>query len=83
MNKEEKERIIAENFEGGIELPDELLEHIAGGVFDQEAIAWTRENYGRLKRYGVSLPDALEMLGEGSTDYEEVLRYVEENWDNL
>jgi hypothetical protein len=31
----------------------------------------------------VSLPDALEMLGEGSTDYEEVLRYVEENWDNL
>ena len=62
---------------------DELLEHIAGGVFDQEAIEWTRENFGRLKRYGVSLPDALEMLGEGSTDYEEVLRYVEENWDNL
>ena len=79
MNTEEKWRIMAENYEDGIELPDELLEHIAGGVFDQEAIAWTRENYGRLKRYGVSLPDALEMLGEGSTDHEEVLRYVEEN----
>lgn len=34
MNTEEKWRIMAENYEDGIELPEELLELVTGGVID-------------------------------------------------
>lgn len=69
----------------GIEIPDELLEHIASGVLSDEIREVLDKALPLLKQKGTSKERALEIfsLAEDPRIRADTLAYIEEIWDTL
>ncbi|MBQ3339202.1 MAG: hypothetical protein IJG82_06390 [Atopobiaceae bacterium] len=69
----------------GIEIPDELLAQIAGGVLSDEIRAVLDQALPLLKQKGTSMERVLEIisLAEDPQLRADTLAYIEEIWDTL
>lgn len=76
---------MADNLFEGIELPDELLEGITGGVLTDEVRNVLDQAIPLLKQKGTTLERALEIfsLTEDQELREDSLAYIKEIWDTL
>ena len=76
---------MADNLFEGIELPDELLEGITGGVLTDEVRNVLDQAIPLLKQKGTSLELALEIFSKTDDQQlrEDTLAYIREIWDTL
>ncbi|MBQ3338930.1 MAG: hypothetical protein IJG82_04945 [Atopobiaceae bacterium] len=76
---------MADSLFEGIEIPDELLESIAGGVLTDEVRSVLDQTIPLLKQKGTTLERTLEIfsLTEDQELREDSLAYIKEIWDTL
>ena len=76
---------MADNIFDGFEIPEELLEGIAGGVLDDLQLLMLRKVLPTLKQEGYSKEHAMGLLGLENNPglYADVLAYVDSVWDTL
>ena len=81
----EKRATRADNLFEGIELPDELLEGITGGVLTDEVRNVLDQAIPLLKQKGTTLERALEIFSKTEDQQlrEDTLAYIREIWDTL
>ena len=80
-----KGAITADNLIEGIEIPDELLEGITGGVLTDEVRNVLDQAIPLLKQKGTTIELALEIFSkmEDQQLRENTLAYIREIWDTL
>ena len=76
---------MADNLFEGIELPDELLEGITGGVLTDEVRNVLDQAIPLLKQKGTTIELALEIFSKTEDQQlrEDTLAYIREIWDTL
>ena len=76
---------MADNLFEGIELPDELLEGITGGVLTDEVRNVLDQAIPLLKQKGTTMELALEIFSKTEDQQlrEDMLAYIREIWDTL
>ena len=76
---------MADNLFEGIELPDELLEGITGGVLTDEVRNVLAQAIPLLKQKGTTMELALEIFSKTEDQQlrEDTLAYIREIWDTL
>ena len=76
---------MADNLFEGIELPDELLEGITGGVLTDEVRNVLDQAIPLLKLKGTTLERTLEIFSQTEDPQlrEDTLAYIREIWDTL
>jgi hypothetical protein len=76
---------MADNLFEGIELPDELLEGITGGVLTDEVRNVLDQAIPLLKQKGTTMELALEIFSKTEDQQlrEDTLAYIREIWDTL
>ena len=72
------------NFDG-VEIPDSLLESIAGGVLDETTMAVAYQALSALKANGTTKQRACEIfsLTDDPQKRADVLAYIDEIWETL
>ena len=80
-----KGAIVADSLFEGIELPDELLEGITGGVLTDEVRNVLDQAIPLLKQKGTTIELALEIFSKTEDQQlrEDTLAYIREIWDTL
>lgn len=80
-----KGAIVADNLFEGIEIPDELLESIAGGVLTDEVRNVLDQAIPLLKQKGTTMELAIEIFSKTEDQQlrEDTLAYIREIWDTL
>ena len=76
---------MADSLFEGIELPDELLEGITGGVLTDEVRNVLDQGIPLLKQKGTTIELALEIFSKTEDQQlrEDTLAYIREIWDTL
>ena len=76
---------MADNLFEGIEIPDELLEGITGGVLTDEVRNVLDQAIPLLKQKGTTIELALEIFSKTEDQQlrEDTLAYIREIWDTL
>ena len=85
MKKENRTKLEMTNENKNLELPDELLEGITGGVLTDEVRNVLDQAIPLLKQKGTTMELALEIFSKTEDQQlrEDTLAYIREIWDTL